>query len=314
MATGPKASIASLKEISMTARSSIADKNPSTQAPDGTDPSQAPDAGAEQAQLAQWCERLAHGPADDAQVLLAHIKRILKVQPFTAEDGQEVEQVASAPAFDINEANDKGLRLLDVLCRGRDQDESCFAAMHLLQAGADAAEQPGPSEAAPLHTCAYHGNWRMLGTLLDLGVDSNGLSSGGKQQLLGANALHALATGFRSARAQDYAECFGALLGAGCDVDARDRKRQTALDIAVRTAATTGDTTLTDAMFEYGVNIEGDSQLGASAVAQALSRRTGSAKIMSQLSASAFGAVARSIDALQALAAQAPDPSINPKP
>lgn len=271
----------------------------------------------EHEQLLYWCEHLVNGPENDMFSSLQNIKRILKVS-FLQDGGDEAEdaeeRVTTPPLFDVNETNERGFRALDVLCRGRETDEACFAAMYLIQAGADAAGQPGPSEAAPLHACAFNANYRMLCTLLDLNVDAQGLSSGIKQQLLGSNAIHALATGFRGSRAQDYADCFGALLSAGCDVDARDRKRQTPLDIAMRTAASTEDTALIDAMFDYGVNIDGDSQLGATAIAQAFSKRCGNAKIMSQLSASAFGAVARSINALQALAAQAPEPSINYKP
>jgi hypothetical protein len=49
------------------------------------------------------------------------------------------------------------------------------------------------------------------------------------------------------------------------------------------------------------------------AVAQAMSKRTGNHKLMAQISASAFGVVARSLDALRATEAL-PEPSTVPHP
>ena len=237
---------------------------------------------------------------------LAQVRDILKVIPVAGDQemGSEIEaseQVSCPASFDLDEVDDKGLRVLDILCRGRDSEDASLAVMFLIQAGADAFEQPCPSEAAPLHSAAYQGNPQVLCTLLDMGVDAKSLSNGIAQKLLGSNAIHALATGFRSSRADAYAECFGALLGAGCNVDAKDRKRQTAIDIAMRTAATTGDETLTDAMLEFGVQVDGSSQLSANSVGVAISQRTGDFSLISKISGSAFENIARSVDALKSL-------------
>ncbi len=263
--------------------------------------------------LIALCERLANGPSQHSAQSLQDIKRVLGVQAVANEDGELIEQVVSIPDFDVNEPNSSGLRALDVLCRGRDSDEACFAAVYLIQAGAEMSTQPNPSESAPLHATAFHGNWRILYTLLDMGADATLTSNGTKQQLLGSTAIHALATGVRSSRGQDYAECFGALLGAGCDIDTKDRKRQTAIDIAMKSSASTQDSTLVDAMLNYGVVLDGSGNRSAMAVAQAISKRTGNHKIMAQISASAFGVVARSLDALRETQAL-PEPSTLPMP
>jgi hypothetical protein len=263
--------------------------------------------------LMALCEHLAGGPEAHATQTLQAIKSVLGVQAVVSDDGEAIEQVVTAPDFDTNETDSAGLRPMDVLCRGRDSDEACFAAVYLIQAGAEVDTQPNPSEAAPLHATAYYANWRILCTLLDMGADASITSNGAKQQLLGSTAIHALATGFRSARGQDYAECFGALLGSGCNIDAKDRKRQTAIDIAMKSSASTQDSTLVDAMLNYGVVLDGSDNRSAMAVAQAMSKRTGNHKLMAQISASAFGVVARSLDALRATEAL-PEPSTTPQP
>lgn len=239
---------------------------------------------------------------NDASEILGHIKTLLRIEAIEQDDGSLAEAPAGPLDFDIEEVNDVGLRPIDVLCRGQDTEAAAHAVMHLIRAGSQANDQPCPAEAAPLHASAYSGNSGILCTLLDMGVDPLATSGGAKQGLIGSTAIHALATGFRTARAEAFAECFGALLGAGCDIDARDRKKQTAIDIAMKSAASCSDRTLVDAMLNYGVILSGDedNKRSALAVAQALSRRTGDHKLIAQISASAFGAVARSMDALRA--------------
>jgi hypothetical protein len=252
--------------------------------------------------LDRLCRHLAWGPEGNAPETLSRIKLVLGVGTIDGENGEPIEAVVDLPAdLDVNKAIENGLRPLDLLCRGRDSDEACFAVLHLLQAGAQVGAPPNASECMPLHAAAFHGNWRILCTLIDMGVVENPSvpSNGMKQGLLGSTALHALAAGFRSARGQDYAECFSALLAAGCDVNAKDRKRQAAIDIAMKSAASTGDRTLIEAMFQYGVALESQGQQSALQVAQALSLRTGNHQLMAQVSGSAFNAVMRSMDAME---------------
>lgn len=263
-----------------------------------SDTSALPDC-SENLSLLELCEHLANSSDINASEILIRIKNVLGVQGVFDENNEFIERVAQKPNFDVNEASDTGLRAIDILCRGLDSDESCFAALYLMQAGASIDNQPCPSEAAPLHASAFHGNFKILCTLLDLGVSAQSLSSGSKQQLMGSTAAHAIATGFRKVRAQDYAQCFGAIIGAGCDIDAIDRRRQAAIDIAMRSYASTTDSTLVDAMLEYGVNARRSSGFDAASVAQALSDRAGNPKLLAQLSSSAVHSIVRSVNAMR---------------
>lgn len=258
-----------------------------------------------QQEMWQAIHGLASGASHEAPEHLASLKAILGVGPNPSPDAEPGwECVLGEVAVDVNELNEQGLRSLDLLATGRDSQESCYAALFLVQAGFAINEQPNASDAPPAYAAAFSGNWQILDTLIELGAEVREKVTAMRQNLLGGTAIHALASGFRAARGEDYGQCFAALLGAGADINAKDRKRQTPIDIAMRSAANTGNHSLVDAMLEYGVDVDHETyrQTSAASMASAITRRTGDAMIIAQMSKAALQNIARSREALQAIA------------
>lgn len=212
---------------------------------------------------------------DPAEALFAAIDVLSGQQEGDAEAAYASLESALEAGCDPDVRNDRGMRPIDLLARGTDSVAAGDAAFRLVQAGADAKTPASMQECAPLHAAAFYGLWRVTEALLEAGVDPNGPSNGSLQKLMKGTPLHALAAGFRSARADEYAECFKLLLRYQADVDKTDRRNQKPLDIAVQAAAGTGDRTLVDAMLEYGVQTAHDTTTSARNVGMALSRRNG---------------------------------------
>ena len=268
-----------------------------------------------QQEMWQAIHGLASGNPDTAPEHLAHLKKVLGVgQDPSPEAEPGWERVLGDLAVDVNALNEHGLRSLDVLSAGRDSEEACYAALFLVQAGFALNEQPNASDAPPAYVAAFNGNWQVLSTLIDLGAEVRLKVTAMRQNLLGGEAVHALASGFRAAREADYGQCFAALLGAGADINAKDRKRQTPIDIAMRSAANTGKQSLVDAMLDYGVDVTHDAsrQSSAASLAGALTRSSGDALLIAKMSKAAIQNIARSQKALQAISEF--EGSASPKP
>lgn len=245
------------------------------------------------------------GDPDAASLLLSHAKAIAygpAAEAPAALDGlRDLLEGRSGRPFNLDAVGAEGLRAIDILARGRDSQEACHAVVYLQEGGSRLDDQASMSEAPPVHAAAMGGNWRILDTLLDLGADGTRPVNAMKQQLLGSTPIHAVAHGFRAAYAEAYAQCFAALLAAGCDIDALDRKRQRAIDIAIKSSTTTGNSLLMDAMLDYGVETRGTGIATARDMIVAIARHTGNAKLMAQLGKSAIGVVQRKEDAIEAL-------------
>ena len=249
--------------------------------------------------------RIASSETPEAAVALADLKGVLNVGPD--DDRSDWERVHGPLEVDVHALNENGLRPIDLIAGGRDSEAACYATLFLAQAGSSLDEQPSPAEPSPIHAAAYHGNWQILNTLIDLGADPHQKINAMRCNLMGSTAIHAVATGFRAAREEDFGQCFASLLEAGVDINARDRRRQSPIDIAMKSAANTGSKSLVDAMLNYGVDVASgaSNSNSASAMAMAITRRTGNAELIAQMSKAAMANVAnmaRSQRALQAVA------------
>lgn len=220
-------------------------------------------------------------PAADLDLLSA--AATLAALPATDVEGDTPAAVAAAAAFaaalaagaDPDVRGPSGLRAVDLLVRGRDNIAAAQAIDTLVAAGADVLRNPMPAEAPPLHAACYLGAWRAAVILVGVGVDPNTVANAPQQKLAGATPLIALVSGYRTAKSADYGECLAVLLEAGADIELRDRRRQSAADLALRHSAATGDRALTVAILDLGVAIHGaGAGVSASAMIDAIGRRS----------------------------------------
>lgn len=199
----------------------------------------------------------------------------------------------------LDELGSSNLRMVDVIARGEDSDLACYALLHLKNAGADIEGAPSLQDPPPLFSACKAGNPKIAATLLDLGVDVNVRASASSHKLYGGTPLHAIAAGFRSTRKDAYAECFALVLGAGCDVDAKDKRGQRAVDIAMDSGARSNCMELVEAMLAYGVATSGDSVINVRELMKAYSSQAGRPELLAQLTQSELVRVHRAQDALE---------------
>jgi hypothetical protein len=121
---------------------------------------------------------------------------------------------------DLVDVRDKNqLRAIDILARGFDDAVSAQAVEILADNGSQITVPPGVSDAPPLHAACYHGNWRITKTLLEYeGVDVHALGTSRSMRLSGGAPVHAVASGFREAKEDDFANCLNLLLSNGADM------------------------------------------------------------------------------------------------
>lgn len=169
------------------------------------------------------------------------------------ESALEVLRTIAAP--DVVETRDTNqLRAIDILARGHDDEIAAAAVEVLADAGSMIAQAPSIADAPPLHAACYFGSWMMARALLEYEVtDVHQPANSRGMRLLGGFPVHAVAAGFRAAKAEGFANCLQLLLHNGADINARDKLRKRPVDIALTNLVATGDRSLVDALFSYGV-------------------------------------------------------------
>lgn len=232
--------------------------------------------------------------------LLAAAKSLAAL-PADDPNGESAGALAAATALvaalgdgaDPDAQDEQYLRAVDLLVRGRDNLASAQAIDALVGAGSQVLAKPTPDEAPPLHAAAFYGAWRALTILLDVGAPVDGVTTATRQGLAKATPLIALASGYRAVQAADYEECLNTLLEHGADCELRDRRGQSAVDIAMMKCAGTQDRSLVDAFLHLGVNTLGNGRsTSAHDLAEAIAARskgTAAAELRALMLQSAIG-------------------------
>lgn len=177
----------------------------------------------------------------------------------------------------VDDRDNNQLRAIDIIARGHDDQIAAQAVEVLADAGSLIANAPTQDSAPPLHAACYFGNWMVTKSLLEYEVvDVHAKATARGMRLQASYPVHAVAAGFRSSREEGYGNCLQLLIHNGADINVSDRMRKKPIDIALSCCATTGERSLVDALFSFGVKpISKDakpSEISTMAIASAMSR------------------------------------------
>jgi ankyrin repeat protein len=206
---------------------------------------------------------------------------------------------------DIDVPDENGVRAIDALAAGRNDPWAGAALQFLVESGAAANQSGLPSVAPPLHVACHRGAAHLVQGLLEGGAPVDAPGNSVALQLLGATPAHALALGFRGARAADYAQCFSLLIKHGADLGKTDRRRRTPVDVAAAQGAASGDMELVRALFEFGVRTTAgaaETSDGVMKIVQALTRGGKESALAAMAVSSNLRSLARSVRASRASA------------
>lgn len=179
-----------------------------------------------------------------------------------------------ADGENLDARDERGLRAVDILCRGVDSDEAAKAICAMAEvegfgeqmlAGPDATEMP------PMMAACFRGSPDIVKGFLTLGMPADFRVDVPMLKLLKGTAFHATVLGYRKANQHDFEQVMSLLLTYCPEgVDVPDRMRRRPVDLAVLAAAETGDRTLADALVSFGATTKSQPGVDAESVMKAM--------------------------------------------
>ena len=134
---------------------------------------------------------------------------------------------------DLQAVDSGGQTVLSTACMSPGNNKTVAL---LLAAGAN-PKKADNSGATPLHFCAMFGDAEILNTLLDAGVDVNAVDDSGLTPLM-----------YSTAEGDDDIDKLKLLIKAGADLDARDERGRSALDMSKENSGVAAQKALEEAL------------------------------------------------------------------
>lgn len=204
-----------------------------------------------------------------------------------------------AAGVDLDLRGGDGLRAVDILARGSDTLEAGAAieAMAETDFAAHMIIAPGSGETSPMMMACYRGNAAIVEKFLELGMPADRTETCPKLKILAGTAFHAVVLGYKPVEADRYIRCMGLLLAYCPDgINIADRLRQTPVDLAVKTASSTGDRSLADAIVAFGAELSNNNGLDARSLIQVMMKAAKHADLATVVSHGAANRALLTID------------------
>lgn len=214
---------------------------------------------------------------------------------------------AMAEGADLSQQDENGMRAVDLLVRGRDTLEAAGLIEEMAESGFVEEMMVGPDAGTmpPMFMAGFSAKPAILEKFMELGMPGESRFTSPKDKILNGTVFHAIVVGFREAQKDEFAQCLRVMLAYCPDgIDLQDRLKMRPVDWAVRVAAATGDSTLSNAMVSYGAIIENGTGRDARSLLQEMMKAPGNENLKTVLTHGAANSALRAIEAESAQASR----------